>query len=111
MSRWVRDEDDPGLTRPRPVAEGLDSLARRLGLPNAAVLGALFRRWDEVVGEAIAAHARPRSLNDGVLVVSVDEPAWATQLRYLAPQLCDRLAEVTGDRLVERLEVRVERHG
>ncbi len=107
MTRWWYDESDR-RSAPRPVGEGLDRLARRLGAPRAASLGALFRRWDDAVGDAIATHVRPRSLRDGVLEVVADGPLWATELRYRGAQVCDRLAEVLGERLVERIEVRVD---
>lgn len=94
---------------PRPVGESLDGLARRLGAPAAAPLGAVFNRWEEAVGEAIAARARPVSLADGVLVVAVDDPAWATQLRYLVNDLIAKVATVAGEGVVGRIEVRVER--
>jgi predicted nucleic acid-binding Zn ribbon protein len=86
----------------------LDALARRLGAPTATSMGAVFTRWDDAVGPAIAAHARPIGLADGVLTVAVDEPGWATQLRYLKNDLVARLAEVAGPGVVGRIELRVE---
>jgi len=40
--------------------------------------------------------------------VEVDEPGWATQLRYLEREILERLAAVGGSG-VERIEVRVRR--
>jgi predicted nucleic acid-binding Zn ribbon protein len=68
----------------------------------------VFSRWEEVVGPGIAAHATPRSLTDGVLVVGVDQPGWATQLRYLTNDLLQRLKEVAGPGVVGRIDIRVE---
>jgi predicted nucleic acid-binding Zn ribbon protein len=68
----------------------------------------VFSRWEEAVGAGVAAHARPVSLNDGVLVVAVDQPGWATQLRYLSADLLLRLADVAGEGVVRRIEIRVE---
>ena len=82
-------------------------MARRLGVPSSGSLGAVFGRWSEVVGESLAAHSAPRSLRDGVLVVEVDDPAWATQLKWLSAQVIARVAEVANTP-VERVEVRVE---
>jgi hypothetical protein len=42
-----------------------------------------------------------------VLVIAVDEPGWATQLRYLESDLLGRLAGALGEGVVERVEVRV----
>ena len=109
MTRRPEEFDERSWrTSPRPVSDGLQGLARRLGAPDATSLGAVFSRWDDAVGASVAAHARPVSLSDGVLVVAVDQPGWATQLRYLANDLLGRLAEVAGPGVVGRIEVRVE---
>jgi hypothetical protein len=47
------------------------------------------------------------SLDGTRLVIAVDEPAWATQVRYLERELIARLAEVVGGALVASIEVRV----
>ena len=46
--------------------------------------------WEELVGPAVAAHARVRSVHAGVCTVTVDAPVWATQLRYLEQGLVER---------------------
>ena len=68
----------------------------------------MFGRWEEAVGQALAVNVRPVRLEDGTLLVEVDDPAWATQVRFLADDITARLAEVTGV-TVERLDVRVRR--
>jgi predicted nucleic acid-binding Zn ribbon protein len=105
-SSWrpLRNEDQG----PRAVQESLDGFARRLGVPEAGALAAVFSRWEEIVGASVAAHARPVSLVRGALVVAVDQPGWATQLRYLGPKLVARITEAAGEGVVDRLEVRVE---
>lgn len=97
-----REERDP-----RPLGASLDSVSQSLGAPPARTLTTVFAHWDELVGQAMAAHVRPLSLAGGALVVAVDHPSWATQVRWLAPQLLARLAEATGQELVTHLEVRV----
>jgi predicted nucleic acid-binding Zn ribbon protein len=94
---------------PVPVTEALDGLLRSMrGGSGRAEVGGVFGRWDEAVGPAVAAHVRPVRLEHGTLLVEVDDPAWATQVRYLTTDLLDRLAKVTGV-VVERVEVRVRR--
>ena len=72
--------------------------------PSAAALGTVFSRWEQLVGPAVARHTRPLRLEGGTLVVAVDQPAWATQVRVLAPGILARLTERTGERL-DRLDV------
>lgn len=78
----------------------------RRAVPPAGALAGLFSRWEEVVGSAMARHVRPLTLSGGVLSVGVDQPAWATQVRMLAPTILERVAEVTGE-APARLDVRV----
>lgn len=119
---------------PRPIAEALDDVVAGFaprrpdragppgeggasggasggaerGVPSAAAWGTVFSRWEELVGPSLARHARPLRLEAGVLVVAVDQPPWATQVRALAPGILARVAEQSGETL-ERLEVVVRR--
>ncbi|MCU1379518.1 MAG: hypothetical protein JWN29_2501 [Acidimicrobiales bacterium] len=98
----------PGqVAEPRRVGDSLDRVASSMGVSRASTLSAVFASWAEMVGDSVAQHSRPRSLRDGTLVVAVDEPAWATQLRWLEADLLTRLNEVLGPGQVARIEVRV----
>lgn len=89
-----------------PVTTALDDVMRSLRGPDRRQVGGLFGRWDEIVGPTVAAHVRPVRLDERVLVVEVDEPAWATQVSFLADNLRQRLATAVEVE-VDRLEVRV----
>lgn len=101
---------------PVPLGESLHAVVRGLRpevsssspAPSASTLGGVFGRWEQAVGAAVAAHVQPVKLDGTTLVVSADDSAWATQLRFLEGTLRERLAEVTGAR-IDRLEVRVAR--
>jgi len=67
----------------------------------------VFSRWAEAVGPAVAVHARPLRLDGTRLVVGVDGPAYATQLRLLSGQLLARLRDLVGPGAVDSVEVRV----
>jgi predicted nucleic acid-binding Zn ribbon protein len=69
----------------------------------------VFGGWADAVGPQVAAHARPVSLAEGTLVVAVDEPAWATQIRFLTGDILRRLAELAGSEAVVAIEIRVRR--
>lgn len=90
---------------PAPLRASLEEAVARLGharrrreapAPSAGLLGAVFSRWEEMVGPRLAGHVRPLEVSGDVLVVAVDQPAWATQVRLLGPQLLARVAEVAG---------------
>ena len=96
--------DGPG---PQPLGASLDRVLRGLGAPEASGVSQVFDRWDEVVGEGMAARTRPLRLEGGTLVLAVDEPAIATHVRFLEPQLLERLTELLGPGRIESIELRV----
>ena len=72
-------------------------LSNRLGLRGAQGVARLFAGWS---GDRGAGDRRPRrspsvSTRDA-LVVAVDHPAWATQVRRLGDTLLDQAADVAG---------------
>ncbi|MBA3302507.1 MAG: DUF721 domain-containing protein [Acidimicrobiia bacterium] len=94
---------------PRRLSVSLDRVAASLGAPSAQVLSAVFTAWPEVVGDTVAAHARPRRLAQGTLHLQVDDPVWATQLRWLEADVLARLADIAGPGTVERIRIVVRR--
>lgn len=94
---------------PVPLGAPLDRVLDGLGAPAADALSRLFDGWDDLVGEPLASHGRPSALDDGVLVVRVAEPAWATEWRYRQGEVLRRLDERLGPGVVARLDVRVRR--
>lgn len=106
MSTW-RDLPRPEAKPPERLSAGLDRVARQLGAPGAAVLAALFDRWDEIAGPELAPRSRPLWLARGTLVVGVGDPTAATEVRYRANEILDRVEQAAGRRVAERLEVRV----
>jgi predicted nucleic acid-binding Zn ribbon protein len=94
---------------PRPLRDSVDEVVRSLRGTSARTLAGVFSRWDDAVGPQIAAHARPAALVDGCLVIEVDHPTWATQLRFLETELLGRLRDVGGVDEVARIELRVGR--
>lgn len=94
---------------PVPISSALDDVLRALR-PGAGrrEVGGVFGRWEETVGPNVAANVRPVRLESGRLLVEVVDPAWATQVRFLADDLRARLAEVAGVE-VQEVDVRVRR--
>ncbi len=101
--------DGRGDDGPKPLGTSLDAVSRKLGMRDARGLGRLFSHWEELVGPAIALHVTPVRLDAESLVVAVDHPAWATQVRQLGEELLDRVSEETGCPRPGRVEIRVRR--
>lgn len=94
---------------PVRLGDTIDRVLGRLGAPTSAGIEVVFDRWFEVVGASMAARTRPAAIDGETLVVSCDDPALTTHVRFLEPQLVARLAELAGQRHITRVEVRVDR--
>jgi predicted nucleic acid-binding Zn ribbon protein len=94
------------VSDPVPISRSLDSIMKSLRGTDRIQIGGVFGRWDDAVGPTVAAHVRPVRLDQGVLTVEADEPAWATQVKFLSSTITARLAEVAGVE-IEHIEVRV----
>jgi predicted nucleic acid-binding Zn ribbon protein len=108
MTTWRSLYPGAAERDPRPIRDLLDAVTSDLGAPRAQVLSTVFAHWARLVGPEIAAHAQPRSLRRGVLVVSADQPAWATQLRYLASDLLARIQAETAAEEVGEIRITVD---
>lgn len=98
----------PGQARPpAKVGDVLDRTLRSMGTPSVAGVEVVFDRWAEVVGEAMAARTQPVRIDGDTLVVRCDESAIATHFRYLQVELVERLAQLSGERRINRIEFRV----
>jgi predicted nucleic acid-binding Zn ribbon protein len=100
---------EPATRRPRRLGEALSEVAADLHLDDPADVAAVMAAWSEAVGEAVAAHVRPRRLHDGELLVEVDAPVWATQLRYLEEDLLRRLGRKVRPGVVKSIRPVVRR--
>lgn len=86
----------------------MDRLLASLRGGDRSTTVSVFSRWQELVGEQVAAHCRPLKLDGGTLVVEVDDPTWATQMKFLQSEVIERLRD-GGGMAVERLEITVAR--
>jgi predicted nucleic acid-binding Zn ribbon protein len=62
-------------------------------------------QWAAVVGHQIAEHATPTALRDGVLSITAESTAWATQLRIMQAQLLAKIAAAAGEGVVTSLKI------
>src|SRR5687768_4105075 len=107
VTRRKRASADGRADEPAPIAASLDRVLRSLRVPAARTVKTVFTEWPELAGPGLAAHAHPVALRDGELVVEVDDPAWASQLRWLEPELRTRLEALPGGPKIDRIRFRL----
>jgi predicted nucleic acid-binding Zn ribbon protein len=113
----MKGEPDPwpgsvSLMRdPEGIRDLVAKAAGSLGLEEVVAAGRLFRAWEDIVGPDVAARSQPLSLREGVLRIQTDSPAWAAEVRYLAPELLRRANAALGRELARELKVCVKTSG
>jgi predicted nucleic acid-binding Zn ribbon protein len=95
----------PDSRDPQTLGSVTNDVARSRGWSPRVAEGAVFGRWTAVVGEQIAAHASPSHLREGVLTVTAESTAWATQLRMVQAQVLAKIAAAVGDGVVTSLKI------
>ena len=93
---------------PKPLAGDLDDLMRRLQAGDRDQVAGVFGKWEEIVGETVAANVLPVRIENRTLVVEVTESSWATQVGFLEATIRQRILEETGSEIAS-VEVRVRR--
>ncbi len=63
--------------------------------------------WTAAVGKKIASHTRPVFLQDGRLIVDVEDAVWQTQLRTLESSILPRIEKIVGAGMVRHIEFRL----
>lgn len=97
---------DPGRGGdPKAFGSAIRELLSSRGWEQQAAVGGVFGNWAGIVGKEMAGHTKPDKFKDGELTIMADSPAWATQVRALAPQLVRKLNEELGHGTVQRVKV------
>jgi len=95
----------PDARDPQPLGRAARDLAKVRGWTPRVAEGSVFGEWEKVVGEQLAEHAHPTALRDGVLHISAESTAWATQLRMVQSQVLAKIAAEVGDGVVTALRI------
>ncbi|MGF7122092.1 DUF721 family protein [Rhodococcus sp. TAF43] len=90
---------------PQPFGALAGAIAKQRGWSPRVSEGTVMGRWVDVVGADIAAHAEPTGLREGVLSVSAESTAWATQLRMMQSQILAKIAAAVGHGVVKSLRI------
>lgn len=90
---------------PKLLGEAIDDLVTDRGWSTEVTVHAMLGRWPALVGPQNADHSVPEAFRDGVLTIRADSTAWATNLRFIAPQIVAILNDKLGDGTVTRVQI------
>lgn len=91
---------------PVRLGDVLGEALERTGARGAWTEASVRKVWPKVVGDEVAARAWVGRLRGTTLEVRTADESWATQLRYLAGGITERLNEALGAGTVTEIEVR-----
>jgi predicted nucleic acid-binding Zn ribbon protein len=91
---------------PRPASTAFQAALQKAA-PKTR-LAAVQAVWDEVVGERVAAVARPVSERDGTVTVDCSDPVWTEELDLMQEQFEQGLHERLGEDAPKGLRFRVK---
>lgn len=69
----------------------LDSLIKSLGIEKQVEQYKIFDAWNSVVGEQIAKVAKPERIHNGVLIVTVNNAPWRTELTFRKKEILEKI--------------------
>ena len=105
------------MSRRRPmerIGELIPEAARRLGLDEELRLARAISLWSALVAERVPAASgscRLVRIDGFALLVDVDAPIVAQEIRLRAPELLEAFARAPGGARARELRVRVRREG
>jgi predicted nucleic acid-binding Zn ribbon protein len=74
-------------TDPQLIGDVLTNLIEERDWKAGVAEGSLFTQWSSIVGDDIAQHASPVSINENVLTIQTTSTAWATQLSLVVNEI------------------------
>lgn len=95
-----KDARDPKL-----LGDALGKLLIQRGWNQEVAVGGVIGRWPEIAGPEISQHCTAESFENSVLTVRAATTAWATQLRFLSPQLMAAVAKQVGPDVVKEIKI------
>ncbi len=93
------------------LSESLERLHRTMGLARPDAVRVIEAAWPQLVGPRLARSCRLEALRGGRMVVAVDDPAVADQLRWQGADLAAAANELCGGAVVSEVVARVTRGG
>jgi hypothetical protein len=73
------------------IKDVIDNLFTRSALPINLGDARIWKIWDRVVGKEVAEHARPSTINKGILLVKVTDSVWVQELEFMAEAIKHKL--------------------
>jgi predicted nucleic acid-binding Zn ribbon protein len=94
MSRRVKSK------RLKRMGELLPRFLKKMGLSERLTQQKAVLLWKRAVGTDIKKHTTANKIEQGILFVSVSNPAWMNELVFLKSEIIKKLNEMIGQKAV-----------
>ena len=79
-------------------------MLKNFGMEENAKRYEAINRWEEIVGEKVAAVTTPERLSHGTLVVRVSSSVWKYELSMRKQEILSKIHQVTGSLEVKDIQ-------
>lgn len=102
----VNNEGPDQWHEPRSMKEVLTRIINDFDGGGSMYL--IYQHWSAAVGETIASHCKPLRVVDNYLLIEVDHPGWATEIKYLEKELVTKLKKIDPELEFSGLKIHVK---
>src|SRR5512135_1247214 len=95
------------MKKPQSIQSILEKTLKTLEIDVPLKTYSILGVWNEIVGEPVAEHSKPRSVRNRILFVDVSHSTWMQQLQFLKPTLLDQLNGFLGEPLIRDIRFKL----
>jgi hypothetical protein len=95
------------MAKPKHIASILDGTLRALEIDVPLKAYSIWGAWKEIVGESVALHAQPHSIQNHILFIHVSHSTWIQQLQFLKSTLLEKINSFLGEPLIQDIRFKL----
>ncbi len=100
------EKETPRIRNSKSIGTAFLKLFQHMGMSERLVEQRAVIIWSEVVGKQIANASEAIAIKDGVLTISVNNPTWKTELKYMKGDICKKLNKTLGESIVSDIIIK-----
>jgi hypothetical protein len=95
------------MAKPKHIASIMDGTLRALEIDVPLKAYSIWGAWKEIVGESVALHAQPHSIQNHILFIHVSHSTWIQQLQFLKSTLLEKINTFLGEPLIQDIRFKL----
>lgn len=88
------------------LGDALKHLVQSLGIEKQVEQYKIFDVWNDVVGQQVAKVAQPERLQNGILIVNVNNAPWRNELTFRKREILEKIHERTNSDSITDIKFR-----